>query len=54
MGSPSDGHRIPVLQFLFVLRLFEGLDFVFSAAVEEVEGCSGEEDAAKGDGDTSD
>lgn len=52
--APDDG-RVPVAELLLVLEpVVLLLGFMLSAAVEEVEGCEDEEDAAEGDADAGD
>lgn len=52
--APDDG-RVPVPELLLVLEtVVVLLGFVLFTAVEEVEGCEDEEDAAEGDADAGD
>lgn len=51
--APDDG-RVPGSELLLMLETVAMLAFVLFAAVEEVEGCEDEEDAAEGDADAGD
>lgn len=54
MRPPSHDWRVPVPYFLLVLETFVLLGFVLFAAVQKVDSCEGEEDAAEGDADAGD